>query len=82
MVKTSKWYYQTLSRSLQARFLEIRKEVQGYIKKIGYNPKEVIFCPISGWHGDNMLEKSEKMTWWASGYGDGKKEKVRPIKYK
>merc|ERR1712121_543573 len=59
----------------EARFLEIRKEVQGYIKKIGYNPKEVIFCPISGWHGDNMLEKSEKMTWWSNGYGDGKKEK-------
>merc|ERR1712121_351526 len=59
----------------ETRFLEIRKEVQGYIKKIGYNPKEVIFCPISGWHGDNMLEKSEKMTWWVNGYGDGKKEK-------
>merc|ERR1712174_3222 len=59
----------------ETRFLEIRKEVQGYIKKIGYNPKEVIFCPISGWHGDNMLEKSEKMTWWTGGYGDGKKEK-------
>merc|ERR1719250_490134 len=59
----------------EARFLEIRKEVQGYIKKIGYNPKEVIFCPISGWHGDNMLEKSEKMAWWTGGYGDGKKEK-------
>merc|ERR1712142_24729 len=59
----------------EPRFMEIRKEVQGYIKKIGYNPKEVIFCPISGWHGDNMLEKSEKMTWWTGGYGDGKKEK-------
>merc|ERR1712061_85796 len=59
----------------ETRFLEIRKEVQGYIKKIGYNPKEVIFCPISGWHGDNMLEKSEKMAWWTGGYGDGKKEK-------
>merc|ERR1711962_568730 len=59
----------------EKRFLEIRKEVQSYIKKIGYNPKEVIFCPISGWHGDNMLEKSEKMTWWVNGYADGKKEK-------
>merc|ERR1719259_418194 len=26
-------------------------------------------------HGDNMLEKSEKMAWWTGGYGDGKKEK-------
>merc|ERR1712145_32490 len=50
--------------------------------KIGYNPKEVIFCPISGWHGDNMLEKSEKMAWWTGGYGDGKKEKGWKIERK
>merc|ERR1712112_200080 len=31
--------------------------------------------PVSCWHGDNMLEKSEKMAWWTGGYGDGKKEK-------
>merc|ERR1712025_1158168 len=59
----------------EARFLEIRKEVQGYVKKIGYNPKEIIFCPISGWHGDNMLEKSTNMTWGDTGYGDKKAEK-------
>merc|ERR1719228_3025284 len=59
----------------EARFLEIRKEVQGYVKKIGYNPKEIIFCPISGWHGDNMLESSTNMTWWNTGYGDKKGEK-------
>ena len=35
-----------------------------YIKKIGYNPKAVAFVPISGWHGDNMLEESEKMKWF------------------
>lgn len=47
-----------------ARFDEIKKEVGAYIKKIGYNPDFVPFLPISGWHGDNMLEKSEKMGWW------------------
>lgn len=35
-----------------------------YIKKIGYNPKAVAFVPISGWHGDNMLEKSDSMKWF------------------
>ena len=40
------------------------KEVGAYIKKIGYNPKAVAFVPISGWHGDNMLEPSEKMSWY------------------
>lgn len=30
----------------------------------GYNPKTVAFVPISGWHGDNMIEKSANMTWF------------------
>ena len=47
---------------MQARFTEIKKEVEGYIKKIGYNPKAVAFVPISGWHGDNMIEPSEKVS--------------------
>lgn len=48
----------------EARFNEIKKEVSSYIKKIGYNPDTVPFVPISGWHGDNMLESSAKMTWF------------------
>jgi len=48
----------------EARFNEIQKEVSGYIKKIGYNPKTVAFVPISGWHGDNMIEESENMKWY------------------
>jgi elongation factor 1-alpha len=40
------------------------KEVSSYIKKIGYNPKAVAFVPISGWHGDNMLEESDNMKWF------------------
>ena len=40
------------------------KEVSGYIKKIGYNPKTVVFVPISGWHGDNMMESSDKLKWF------------------
>merc|ERR1711976_576234 len=48
----------------EARFKEIVKEVEAYIKKIGYNPKQVPFVPISGWHGDNMLEASTNMPWF------------------
>ncbi|KAK4689487.1 elongation factor 1-alpha, partial [Tremellales sp. Uapishka_1] len=46
------------------RFNEIVKEASGFIKKVGYNPKSVPFVPISGWHGDNMLEDSTNMTWY------------------
>jgi len=48
----------------QSRFEEIVAEVSNFIKKIGYNPKNVPFVPISGWTGDNMLERSENMPWW------------------
>jgi len=48
----------------QARFEEISKEVAGFIKKVGYNPAGVAFVPISGWHGDNMLQTSTNMSWY------------------
>jgi len=57
----------------EARYKEIVKEVSSYIKKVGYNPKSVAFVPISGWHGDNMLEPSDKMGWF-KGWGIERKE--------
>jgi elongation factor 1-alpha len=36
----------------------------GFLKKVGYNPDNIPFVPISGWHGDNMLEKSPKLPWY------------------
>merc|ERR1719394_870867 len=32
--------------------------------KVGYNPKAVAFVPISGCHGDNMIEESTNMAWF------------------
>jgi len=40
----------------EARYKEIKSEVSGYLKKVGYKPANIPFVPISGWHGDNMLE--------------------------
>jgi len=48
----------------QARYDEIVKEVSSFVKKIGYNPEKIPFVPISGWHGDNMLEKSTNLPWY------------------
>ncbi|KAL7646684.1 UNVERIFIED_CONTAM: hypothetical protein RMT77_001937 [Armadillidium vulgare] len=46
------------------RFNEIKKEVSAYVKKVGYNPTVVPVIPISGFNGDNMLERSDNMPWW------------------
>jgi elongation factor 1-alpha len=48
----------------EKRFDEIKTEVSNYIKKIGYQSQGVAFVPISGWHGDNMVEATEKMPWF------------------
>jgi elongation factor 1-alpha len=48
----------------QDRYNEITRELTDYLKKIGYNPEKIPFIPISGWTGDNMLEKSDKMKWY------------------
>lgn len=46
------------------RYEEIKKEVSTYLKKVGYNPVKIPFIPISGWLGDNMIEKSPNMPWY------------------
>ena len=37
--------------------------------RVGWKPdfveKSVPILPISGWMGDNLIKKSEKMTWWS-----------------
>jgi len=48
----------------EARYNEIKNEVSNFLKKIGYNPEKIPFVPISGWLGDNMLEKSSNLPWY------------------
>jgi elongation factor 1-alpha len=48
----------------EERFNEIKKELTDYLKKVGYNPEKIPFVPISGWHGDNMIEKSDNLGWY------------------
>lgn len=46
------------------RYDEIKGVMSDYLKKVGYNPDKVPFIPISGWLGDNMIEKSDNMPWY------------------
>merc|ERR1712110_1010750 len=58
------------------RFKEIVKEVSSYVKKIGYNPKSIAFVPISGWHGDNMVEATTNMSWYKGWECESKERKA------
>jgi len=50
------------------RYDEVKDEVVRMLLKVGWKKdfvaKEVPIIPISGWIGDNLIKKSEKMAWW------------------
>jgi len=48
----------------ESRYNDIKEEVSNYLKKVGYKPAKINFVPISGWVGDNMIDRSDKMTWY------------------
>jgi elongation factor 1-alpha len=48
----------------ETRYTEIAKEVESFLKKTGYKTELIPIIPISGWNGDNMVEKSDNMKWW------------------
>lgn len=48
----------------EERYNEIKKEVEGFLKKVGYKPDQIPFIPISGWNGDNMMERSPNTPWY------------------
>lgn len=48
----------------QDRYNEIKEEVINMLKSAGYKPKKVPFIPMSGFQGENLIEKSTKMPWY------------------
>ncbi|PHT52898.1 Elongation factor 1-alpha [Capsicum baccatum] len=48
----------------KARYDEIVKEVSSYLKKVGYNPKKILFIPISSFERDNIIEISTNLDWY------------------
>lgn len=49
----------------QQRYNEIKLEISNYLKRVGYNPAKVPFIPISGFTGENLVERSENMSWYS-----------------
>jgi elongation factor 1-alpha len=46
------------------RFNEIKEEFVKMLQMIGFKPKKIPFIPYSGFHGDNLVEKSDKCPWY------------------
>ena len=50
----------------EPRFNEIKDEVSKFLTKVGYKGETIPFIPISGWNGDNLIERSDNMKWYKS----------------
>ena len=48
----------------QERFNEISDELKKMIASAGYKPNRVPIIPFSGFHGENLIERTDKMPWY------------------
>ncbi len=48
----------------QAKFEAIKKDVEALLKTVGYKPEEIPFIPIASFPGDNVVKKTDKMSWF------------------
>tara|TARA_B100000035_G_scaffold315367_1_gene335540 strand:+ start:3975 stop:5357 length:1383 start_codon:yes stop_codon:yes gene_type:complete len=48
----------------EQRFNEIKEEMTKMITLAGFKPKQVPFIPFSGFRGENLVDKTDKMPWY------------------
>ena len=48
----------------EARYNEVKGEMEKLLKSVGFNVAKIRFIPVSGWMGDNLVKKSDKMPWY------------------
>jgi elongation factor 1-alpha len=48
----------------EERYNEISDELKKMISAAGYKPNRVPIIPYSGFHGENLIEKTDKMPWY------------------
>ena len=50
----------------EARFNEVKAEMEKLTGSLGF--KSVRYVPIASLPGDNVVNKTEKMSWWTGGF--------------
>jgi len=60
----------------QDRYKEIKSEVSKMLTKIGFKTKKIPFIPMSGWQGDNLVDKTTNMDWYKGFKVKPKKKEV------
>ncbi|MDA4111471.1 MAG: translation elongation factor EF-1 subunit alpha [Thaumarchaeota archaeon] len=48
----------------EARYTEVKGEMEKLLKSVGFKIEKIRFIPVSGWLGDNLVKKSTNMPWY------------------
>ncbi|MEE8186954.1 MAG: translation elongation factor EF-1 subunit alpha [Nitrososphaerales archaeon] len=48
----------------EERYNDVKKDVEKLLKTVGFDVSKVNFVPVSGWKGENLTKKSDKMPWY------------------
>ncbi|MHB8567646.1 MAG: translation elongation factor EF-1 subunit alpha [Nitrososphaerales archaeon] len=48
----------------EPRYTEVKGEMEKLLKAVGFKIDKIHFIPVSGWMGDNLVKKSDKMPWY------------------
>ena len=48
----------------EARYKQVVDTLKKFMTPLGYRVNNIPFVPVSGWTGDNIMEKSPNMTWY------------------
>jgi elongation factor 1-alpha len=47
------------------KFNATKEQVSALLKTVGYKPDEITFVPTASLHGENIVKKSDKMSWYS-----------------
>ena len=48
----------------EERYNDVKNDVEKLLKTVGFDVSKVNFVPVSGWKGENLTKKSDKMPWY------------------
>jgi len=48
----------------EERYNEVKNEISRMLKMVGFKVEKIPFVPTSGWTGDNLTKKSDKLPWY------------------
>ena len=48
----------------EAKYNETKENLSKLLKSVGYDTNKILFVPTSGYVGDNVFNKSDKMSWY------------------